>query len=116
MWKVVDPMSLLVKELTRKGVALPEPRLIRSAGESTVLPLYFVGLYRYEANAGTRSFVRQYICKIVTYSLQYAFEIMLLCVAYCFKSDLQLILLIYVKLIFQISQIYSAKSLTLTQY
>ncbi|XP_051966091.1 39S ribosomal protein L44, mitochondrial-like isoform X2 [Xyrauchen texanus] len=45
MWKVVDPMGLLVKELTRKGMALPEPRLIRSAGASTVLPLYFVGLY-----------------------------------------------------------------------
>nr|AAI33991.1 Zgc:114114 protein [Danio rerio] len=45
MWKVVDPMGLLVEELTRKGVALPEPRLIRSAGASTVLPLYFVGLY-----------------------------------------------------------------------
>ncbi|XP_051963513.1 39S ribosomal protein L44, mitochondrial [Xyrauchen texanus] len=45
MWKVVDPMGLLVQELTRKGMALPEPRLIRSAGASTVLPLYFVGLY-----------------------------------------------------------------------
>ncbi|XP_055053033.2 large ribosomal subunit protein mL44 [Misgurnus anguillicaudatus] len=45
MWKVVDPMGLLVKELSRKGIALPEPRLIRSAGASTVLPLYFVGLY-----------------------------------------------------------------------
>ncbi|XP_016397265.1 39S ribosomal protein L44, mitochondrial-like [Sinocyclocheilus rhinocerous] len=45
MWKVVDPMGLLVKELTCKGIALPEPRLIRSAGASTVLPLYFVGLY-----------------------------------------------------------------------
>ncbi len=48
MWKVVDPMGLLVKELTCKGIALPEPRLIRSAGASTVLPLYFVGLYRYD--------------------------------------------------------------------
>ncbi|KAI7801125.1 39S ribosomal protein L44, mitochondrial [Triplophysa rosa] len=45
MWKVVDPMALLVKELSCKGIALPEPRLIRSAGDSTVLPLYFVGLY-----------------------------------------------------------------------
>uniref|UniRef100_A0A671ME93 Large ribosomal subunit protein mL44 n=1 Tax=Sinocyclocheilus anshuiensis TaxID=1608454 RepID=A0A671ME93_9TELE len=45
MWKVVDPMGLLIKELTCKGIALPEPRLIRSAGASTVLPLYFVGLY-----------------------------------------------------------------------
>ncbi|XP_030633499.1 large ribosomal subunit protein mL44 [Chanos chanos] len=45
MWTVVNPMGLLVEELTRRGVALPEPRLIRSAGASTVLPLYFVGLY-----------------------------------------------------------------------
>ncbi|TRY96745.1 hypothetical protein DNTS_009609 [Danionella cerebrum] len=45
MWKVLDPMGLLVKELSSKGVALPEPRLIWSAGASTVLPLYFVGLY-----------------------------------------------------------------------
>ncbi|XP_026106885.1 39S ribosomal protein L44, mitochondrial-like [Carassius auratus] len=45
LWEVVDPMGLLVKELTWKGIALPEPRLIQSAGASTVLPLYFVGLY-----------------------------------------------------------------------
>ncbi|XP_066536786.1 39S ribosomal protein L44, mitochondrial [Hoplias malabaricus] len=45
MWKVVNPMGLLVEELNRRGVALPEPRLIQSAGASTVLPLYFVGLY-----------------------------------------------------------------------
>lgn len=47
MWKVVNPMGLLVEELTKRNVPLPEPRLIRSAGASTVLPLYFVGLYRY---------------------------------------------------------------------
>jgi len=47
MWPVVDPMGLLVEELTRKKLPLPEPRLIRAAGASTVLPLYFVGLYRY---------------------------------------------------------------------
>lgn len=45
MWKVVNPMGLLVKELTCRGVAPPEPRLIQSSGTSTVLPLYFVGLY-----------------------------------------------------------------------
>ncbi|XP_075956287.1 large ribosomal subunit protein mL44 [Anarhichas minor] len=45
MWTVVDPMGLLVEELTKRSVPLPEPRLIRSAGASTVLPLYFVGLY-----------------------------------------------------------------------
>ncbi|XP_029302988.1 large ribosomal subunit protein mL44 [Cottoperca gobio] len=45
MWTVVNPMGLLVEELTKKNVSLPEPRLIRSAGAGTVLPLYFVGLY-----------------------------------------------------------------------
>ncbi|XP_026189376.1 large ribosomal subunit protein mL44 [Mastacembelus armatus] len=45
MWTVVNPMGLLVEELTKRNVPLPEPRLIRSAGASTVLPLYFVGLY-----------------------------------------------------------------------
>nr|XP_020456043.1 39S ribosomal protein L44, mitochondrial [Monopterus albus] len=45
MWKVVNPMGLLVEELTKRNIPLPEPRLIRSAGASTVLPLYFVGLY-----------------------------------------------------------------------
>lgn len=47
MWTVVNPMGLLVEELTKRKIPLPEPRLIRSAGASTVLPLYFVGLYRY---------------------------------------------------------------------
>ncbi|XP_039864585.1 39S ribosomal protein L44, mitochondrial [Simochromis diagramma] len=45
MWTVVNPMGLLVEELTKRKIPLPEPRLIRSAGASTVLPLYFVGLY-----------------------------------------------------------------------
>lgn len=45
MWTVVNPMGLLMEELTKRKVPLPEPRLIRSAGASTVLPLYFVGLY-----------------------------------------------------------------------
>ncbi|XP_029028262.1 39S ribosomal protein L44, mitochondrial [Betta splendens] len=45
MWTVVNPMGLLVDELTKRNIPLPEPRLIRSAGASTVLPLYFVGLY-----------------------------------------------------------------------
>ncbi|XP_045930231.1 39S ribosomal protein L44, mitochondrial [Micropterus dolomieu] len=45
MWTVVNPMGLLVEELTKRNIPLPEPRLIRSAGASTVLPLYFVGLY-----------------------------------------------------------------------
>ncbi|XP_038123876.1 39S ribosomal protein L44, mitochondrial [Cyprinodon tularosa] len=45
MWTVVNPMGLLVEELTKRNLPLPEPRLIRSTGASTVLPLYFVGLY-----------------------------------------------------------------------
>ncbi|XP_077422198.1 large ribosomal subunit protein mL44 [Vanacampus margaritifer] len=45
MWTVVNPMGLLVEELNKRNVPLPEPRLIRSAGSSTVLPLYFVALY-----------------------------------------------------------------------
>lgn len=47
MWTVVNPMGVLVEELTKMDVPPPEPRLIRAAGASTVLPLYFVGLYRY---------------------------------------------------------------------
>ncbi|XP_017279442.1 39S ribosomal protein L44, mitochondrial [Kryptolebias marmoratus] len=45
MWTVVNPMGLLVEEMTKRNIPLPEPRLIRAAGASTVLPLYFVGLY-----------------------------------------------------------------------
>ncbi|XP_068441866.1 large ribosomal subunit protein mL44 [Clinocottus analis] len=45
LWTIVNPMGLLVEELTKRNLPLPEPRLIRSAGASTVLPLYFVGLY-----------------------------------------------------------------------
>uniref|UniRef100_A0A3Q3W5R2 Large ribosomal subunit protein mL44 n=1 Tax=Mola mola TaxID=94237 RepID=A0A3Q3W5R2_MOLML len=45
MWTVVNPMGLLVEELSKRNIPLPEPRLTRSGGASTVLPLYFVGLY-----------------------------------------------------------------------
>lgn len=45
LWRVVNPMGLLMEELTKTNIPPPEPRLIRSAGASTVLPLYFVGLY-----------------------------------------------------------------------
>lgn len=45
LWTVVNPMGLLTNELAKKDIPLPEPRLIRSAGASTFLPLYFVGLY-----------------------------------------------------------------------
>ncbi|XP_022518928.1 39S ribosomal protein L44, mitochondrial [Astyanax mexicanus] len=45
IWRVVNPMGLLVEELTCRGVPPPEPRLIQATGTNTVLPLYFVGLY-----------------------------------------------------------------------
>ncbi|MBN3320480.1 RM44 protein, partial [Atractosteus spatula] len=45
LWRVINPMGLLVEELTRRKISLPEPRITRQAGATTVLPLYFVGLY-----------------------------------------------------------------------
>ncbi|XP_010138536.1 PREDICTED: 39S ribosomal protein L44, mitochondrial, partial [Buceros rhinoceros silvestris] len=45
MWDVVNPMGLLVEELTRRNVSPPEPRITRQLGVSTVLPLHFVGLF-----------------------------------------------------------------------
>ncbi|KFV95017.1 hypothetical protein N326_00362, partial [Eurypyga helias] len=45
IWKVVNPMGLLVEELTKRNISAPEPRITRQLGVSTVLPLYFVGLY-----------------------------------------------------------------------
>ncbi|NXF04307.1 RM44 protein, partial [Smithornis capensis] len=45
IWEVVDPMSLLVEELTKRNISAPEPRITRQLGVSTVLPVYFVGLY-----------------------------------------------------------------------
>ncbi|XP_044523527.1 39S ribosomal protein L44, mitochondrial [Gracilinanus agilis] len=45
MWNVVNPMGLLVDELTKRNISAPEPRITRQSGSSTVLPLYFVGLY-----------------------------------------------------------------------
>ncbi|XP_072474067.1 large ribosomal subunit protein mL44 [Notamacropus eugenii] len=45
MWKVVNPMGLLVDELMKRNISAPEPRITRQSGSSTVLPLYFVGLY-----------------------------------------------------------------------
>ncbi|NXK48909.1 RM44 protein, partial [Chauna torquata] len=45
IWKVVNPMGLLVEELTKRNISSPEPRITRQLGVSTVLPLYFVGLY-----------------------------------------------------------------------
>ncbi|XP_072263806.1 large ribosomal subunit protein mL44 [Pyxicephalus adspersus] len=45
IWSVRDPMSLLVEQLSQRNVSPPEPRLTRESGASTVLPVYFVGLY-----------------------------------------------------------------------
>ncbi|NXP79537.1 RM44 protein, partial [Ramphastos sulfuratus] len=45
MWEVINPMGLLVEELTKRNISAPEPRITRQLGASTVLPLYFVGLY-----------------------------------------------------------------------
>ncbi|KAM3932409.1 large ribosomal subunit protein mL44 [Leptodactylus fuscus] len=44
-WTVTDPMSLLVEQLSHRNVPLPEPRITRQSGATTVLPVYFVGLY-----------------------------------------------------------------------
>ncbi|XP_078420279.1 large ribosomal subunit protein mL44 [Cetorhinus maximus] len=45
IWPLVNPMGLLVEELKRRKMSLPESRLTRQSGASTVLPVYFVGLY-----------------------------------------------------------------------
>ncbi|XP_015726874.1 39S ribosomal protein L44, mitochondrial [Coturnix japonica] len=45
IWEVVNPMGLLVEELAKRNIAAPEPRITRQLGVSTVLPLYFIGLY-----------------------------------------------------------------------
>ncbi|XP_069473959.1 large ribosomal subunit protein mL44-like isoform X2 [Ambystoma mexicanum] len=45
MWTLSNPMGLLVEELAKRGVSAPEPRITSQSGASTVLPLYFVGLY-----------------------------------------------------------------------
>ncbi|NXP03304.1 RM44 protein, partial [Thinocorus orbignyianus] len=45
IWEVINPMGLLVEELAKRNIPSPEPRITRQLGVSTVLPLYFVGLY-----------------------------------------------------------------------
>ncbi|NXD17263.1 RM44 protein, partial [Nothocercus nigrocapillus] len=45
IWEVINPMGLLVEELTKRNLPSPEPRITRQSGVSTVLPVYFVGLY-----------------------------------------------------------------------
>ncbi|XP_063771665.1 large ribosomal subunit protein mL44 [Pseudophryne corroboree] len=44
-WSIIDPMSLLVEQLAQRNIPLPESRLTKQSGASTVLPVYFVGLY-----------------------------------------------------------------------
>ncbi|KAL2301106.1 hypothetical protein Nmel_011663 [Mimus melanotis] len=38
-------MGLLLEELAKRNICAPEPRITRQLGVSTVLPVYFVGLY-----------------------------------------------------------------------
>ncbi|KAM6152382.1 large ribosomal subunit protein mL44 isoform 1-T1 [Erethizon dorsatum] len=45
MWEIINPMGLLVEELKKRNISLPESRLTRQSGSTTALPLYFVGLY-----------------------------------------------------------------------
>ncbi|KAM3835452.1 large ribosomal subunit protein mL44 [Vipera latastei] len=45
MWKIVNPMGLLLEELAKRNITAPEPRLTRQSGATTALPLFFVGLY-----------------------------------------------------------------------
>ncbi|XP_073481774.1 large ribosomal subunit protein mL44 [Aquarana catesbeiana] len=45
IWSVMDPMTLLVEQLSKRNLPPPEPRLTKQSGASTVLPVYFVGLY-----------------------------------------------------------------------
>ncbi|XP_061862025.1 large ribosomal subunit protein mL44 [Colius striatus] len=45
IWEVVNPMGLLMEELTKRNISPPEPRITKQLGVSTVLPLYFVGLF-----------------------------------------------------------------------
>ncbi|XP_036176264.1 39S ribosomal protein L44, mitochondrial [Myotis myotis] len=45
IWKVINPMGLLVEELKKRNISAPEPRLTRQSGSTTAVPLFFVGLY-----------------------------------------------------------------------
>ncbi|KAM9664025.1 large ribosomal subunit protein mL44 [Trichechus inunguis] len=45
IWKIINPMGLLVEELNKRNISAPESRLTRQSGSTTALPLYFVGLY-----------------------------------------------------------------------
>lgn len=82
IWTVVNPMGVLVEELSKRNIPLPEPRLIRSAGASTVLPLYFVGLYRYMCNHAC------WFCYIYYLNVRFI-EIIYVCIVFmfCLFSD-----------------------------
>ncbi|XP_036769725.2 39S ribosomal protein L44, mitochondrial [Manis pentadactyla] len=45
IWKIKNPMGLLVEELKKRNISAPESRLTRQSGGTTALPVYFVGLY-----------------------------------------------------------------------
>ncbi|XP_066477192.1 large ribosomal subunit protein mL44 [Tiliqua scincoides] len=45
IWNIINPMGLLIEELAKRNMPVPEPRLTRQSGASTALPVYFVGLY-----------------------------------------------------------------------
>lgn len=45
IWKVINPMGLLVEELKKRNISAPESRLTRQSGSTTALPVFFVGLY-----------------------------------------------------------------------
>ncbi|XP_008688628.1 39S ribosomal protein L44, mitochondrial [Ursus maritimus] len=45
IWKIINPMGLLVEELKKRNVSAPESRLTRQSGSTTALPVFFVGLY-----------------------------------------------------------------------
>lgn len=45
MWKIINPMGLLVEELKKRNISAPESRITRQSGSTTALPLYFIGLY-----------------------------------------------------------------------
>ncbi|XP_039092747.1 39S ribosomal protein L44, mitochondrial [Hyaena hyaena] len=45
IWKIINPMGLLVEELKRRNISAPESRLTRQSGSTTALPVFFVGLY-----------------------------------------------------------------------
>ncbi|KAJ7324852.1 hypothetical protein JRQ81_017872 [Phrynocephalus forsythii] len=45
IWDVLNPMGLLLEELAKRNIPAPEPRITRQSGATTVLPLFFIGLY-----------------------------------------------------------------------